>query len=233
MKIVNWMATDMLYDNHTVIKQNLNKSLNFRFCSPGQWPNITLYFIVKRVLHTVKRKLEFYQERWQDIAPLSIPTSCAWNNINFQSWSFRTHPQAISGIPAIFARLVPSYLNLHPHAAMVSSLIFSNPPPHPNPLVFFFSFLWSFYRFFFSVLFCFTFCHPLSWTTTYVLYLWLLGYIHVHLVHSLPPQASCIPAHVLNPQPGSVVLDACAAPGNKTCHVASLMGDKGWDKLLK
>ncbi len=34
-------------------------------------------------------------------------------------------------------------------------------------------------------------------------------------------------SHLLNPQPGDVVIDACAAPGGKTTHLAELMGDKG------
>jgi len=38
---------------------------------------------------------------------------------------------------------------------------------------------------------------------------------------------SLVVGHVLAPQPGDVVLDACAAPGGKTCHVASLMESKG------
>jgi len=33
-------------------------------------------------------------------------------------------------------------------------------------------------------------------------------------------KASCLPAHALAPKPGWQVLDACAAPGNKTTHVA-------------
>lgn len=33
--------------------------------------------------------------------------------------------------------------------------------------------------------------------------------------------------HLLDPQPGEVVIDACAAPGGKTTHIAELMGDKG------
>ena len=33
--------------------------------------------------------------------------------------------------------------------------------------------------------------------------------------------------YLLDPQPGEVVIDACAAPGGKTTHIAELMGDKG------
>ncbi|MCW6035039.1 16S rRNA (cytosine(967)-C(5))-methyltransferase [Spirulina subsalsa FACHB-351] len=44
-------------------------------------------------------------------------------------------------------------------------------------------------------------------------------------------------AHLLDPQPGEVVIDACAAPGGKTTHIAELMGDRGeiWacDRALK
>lgn len=43
----------------------------------------------------------------------------------------------------------------------------------------------------------------------------------------LQSKASCIPAHVLSPNPGWTVLDACAAPGNKTTHLASLMQGRG------
>ncbi len=34
-------------------------------------------------------------------------------------------------------------------------------------------------------------------------------------------------SYLLAPQPGEVVIDACAAPGGKTTHIAELMGDKG------
>ncbi len=34
-------------------------------------------------------------------------------------------------------------------------------------------------------------------------------------------------SHLLDPQPGEVVIDTCAAPGGKTTHIAELMGDKG------
>ena len=42
------------------------------------------------------------------------------------------------------------------------------------------------------------------------------------LSHECPVQSksSCMPAHALRPEPGWEVLDACAAPGNKTTHVA-------------
>ncbi|MEH1923297.1 16S rRNA (cytosine(967)-C(5))-methyltransferase [Nostoc sp.] len=33
--------------------------------------------------------------------------------------------------------------------------------------------------------------------------------------------------HLLDPQPGEVVIDVCAAPGGKTTHIGELMGDKG------
>lgn len=38
--------------------------------------------------------------------------------------------------------------------------------------------------------------------------------------------AQLIP-QILDPQPGEIVLDACAAPGGKTTHLAELMGDRG------
>ncbi len=34
-------------------------------------------------------------------------------------------------------------------------------------------------------------------------------------------------SHLLDPQTGEVIIDACAAPGGKTTHIAELMGDKG------
>ncbi|MDQ1281072.1 MAG: rRNA (cytosine967-C5)-methyltransferase [Thermoproteota archaeon] len=40
-------------------------------------------------------------------------------------------------------------------------------------------------------------------------------------------KSSCIPVEVGDPQPGSVVLDVCAAPGTKTTHIAQLMQNRG------
>ena len=34
-------------------------------------------------------------------------------------------------------------------------------------------------------------------------------------------------SYLLNPQPNEVIIDACAAPGGKTTHIAELMGDTG------
>jgi putative methyltransferase len=53
--------------------------------------------------------------------------------------------------------------------------------------------------------------------------------LHAHpLVRSgaliLQSRASCLPARALAPKPGWTVLDACAAPGNKTTHLAALVG---------
>jgi 16S rRNA (cytosine967-C5)-methyltransferase len=33
--------------------------------------------------------------------------------------------------------------------------------------------------------------------------------------------------HLLDPQPGELIIDVCAAPGGKTTHIAELMGDNG------
>jgi len=34
---------------------------------------------------------------------------------------------------------------------------------------------------------------------------------------------------VLDPPPESIVIDACAAPGNKTTHLSAIMRDKGYN----
>ena len=43
------------------------------------------------------------------------------------------------------------------------------------------------------------------------------------ILQNLP---SIICSYVLEPQPGETVLDMCAAPGNKTTHIAALMQNK-------
>ncbi|XP_054637629.1 probable 28S rRNA (cytosine-C(5))-methyltransferase isoform X2 [Dunckerocampus dactyliophorus] len=43
----------------------------------------------------------------------------------------------------------------------------------------------------------------------------------------LQDKASCLPAFLLNVPPGSHVIDACAAPGNKTSHLAAIMKNRG------
>lgn len=39
--------------------------------------------------------------------------------------------------------------------------------------------------------------------------------------------SSQLVSHLLDPQPGEMVIDGCAAPGGKTTHIAELMGDRG------
>nr|XP_042713648.1 28S rRNA (cytosine-C(5))-methyltransferase isoform X2 [Chrysemys picta bellii] len=50
-------------------------------------------------------------------------------------------------------------------------------------------------------------------------------YIAGHII--LQDKASCLPAFLLSPPSGSHVIDACAAPGNKTSHVAAILKNKG------
>jgi putative methyltransferase len=47
------------------------------------------------------------------------------------------------------------------------------------------------------------------------------AYENGHII--IQDRASCFPAAILNPQPGDVLIDACAAPGNKTTHLAMLV----------
>jgi 16S rRNA (cytosine967-C5)-methyltransferase len=44
---------------------------------------------------------------------------------------------------------------------------------------------------------------------------------------SIQDEASMLIAHLLDPQPGELVADTCAAPGTKTTHLAQLMGNRG------
>ncbi|KAJ3379860.1 putative 28S rRNA (cytosine-C(5))-methyltransferase [Lobulomyces angularis] len=43
----------------------------------------------------------------------------------------------------------------------------------------------------------------------------------------LQDKASCFPAYILNPPKGSHIIDCCAAPGNKTSHLASIIDNDG------
>ena len=43
----------------------------------------------------------------------------------------------------------------------------------------------------------------------------------------LQDRASCLPALALHPPPGAIVMDACAAPGNKTTQLAGYVGKSG------
>jgi len=51
---------------------------------------------------------------------------------------------------------------------------------------------------------------------------YLKGYYYVYRDRS-----SLIPPLILNPQPGSIALDLCAAPGGKSVHMLLLMNDQG------
>jgi 16S rRNA (cytosine967-C5)-methyltransferase len=44
---------------------------------------------------------------------------------------------------------------------------------------------------------------------------------------SVQDSSAQLVAHLLDPQSGECIIDACAAPGGKTTHIAELMGDQG------
>ena len=44
---------------------------------------------------------------------------------------------------------------------------------------------------------------------------------------SIQDSSAQLVTHLLDPQPGETIVDACAAPGGKTTHIAELMGDRG------
>ncbi|MDS3861349.1 16S rRNA (cytosine(967)-C(5))-methyltransferase [Thermosynechococcaceae cyanobacterium BACA0444] len=44
---------------------------------------------------------------------------------------------------------------------------------------------------------------------------------------SVQDAAAQLVTHLLDPQPGETIIDACAAPGGKTTHIAELMQDRG------
>ncbi len=45
--------------------------------------------------------------------------------------------------------------------------------------------------------------------------------------YSFQDSSAQLVSHLLAPSPGETIIDACAAPGGKTTHIAELMGDKG------
>ncbi|MDJ0556849.1 MAG: 16S rRNA (cytosine(967)-C(5))-methyltransferase [Microcoleaceae cyanobacterium MO_207.B10] len=44
---------------------------------------------------------------------------------------------------------------------------------------------------------------------------------------SVQDSSAQLVSYLLNPQPGEMIIDACAAPGGKTTHIAELIGDNG------
>jgi 16S rRNA (cytosine967-C5)-methyltransferase len=44
---------------------------------------------------------------------------------------------------------------------------------------------------------------------------------------SVQESSAQLVTYLLDPQPGETIIDACAAPGGKTTHIAELMGDRG------
>ncbi|MBR8830886.1 MAG: Ribosomal RNA small subunit methyltransferase B [Chroococcopsis gigantea SAG 12.99] len=46
-------------------------------------------------------------------------------------------------------------------------------------------------------------------------------------LYTIQDSSAQLVGHLLDPQPRETIIDACAAPGGKTCHIAELMGDRG------
>ena len=44
---------------------------------------------------------------------------------------------------------------------------------------------------------------------------------------AIQDESTALATNLLDPQDGETVLDMCAAPGGKTCHIAQLVGDEG------
>ena len=66
----------------------------------------------------------------------------------------------------------------------------------------------------------------------YYIHSWSIWQLFFFLFVVITIQASCLPAHVLDPPAGSHVIDACAAPGNKSSHLASLMNNQGYVTII-
>ena len=47
-------------------------------------------------------------------------------------------------------------------------------------------------------------------------------------LYYMQTKGSCIISHILDPREGELILDACAAPGGKTTHLATLQKDNGF-----
>lgn len=46
-------------------------------------------------------------------------------------------------------------------------------------------------------------------------------------LYQVQDESSMLAAHILGPQPGEFIIDACGAPGGKSTHIAALMANRG------